>query len=44
MTSDGKPKIIDCFDGTGAGDVPLVPAEVKNGVITGLTGRSLKVC
>lgn len=45
MTSDGKPKIIERFDCSGAGDVDTSKVvQAPDGFITGLTGRKLKVC
>lgn len=45
MTSDGKPKIIERFDCSGAGDVDTSKVvQAPDGYITGLTGRKLKVC
>lgn len=44
VTSDGKPKLIGRFDCSGAGDVDTsTVAEAKNGFLTGLTGRKLRV-
>jgi len=44
VTSDGKPKIIDRLDGSGAGDVDTsTVVEAKDGVIQGLTGRNLRL-
>lgn len=44
MTSDGKPKIIERFDCSGAGDVDTSKVvQAPDGYITGLTGRKLKV-
>ena len=44
MTTDGKPKIIERIDASGAGDVDMSKtAEVSEGQLKGLTGKSLKV-
>lgn len=44
MTSDGKPKIIERFDCSGAGDVDTSKiVQAPDGYIIGLTGRKLKV-
>ena len=44
QTPDGETKIIDLYDATGAGDVDTsTVVEAKDGEITGLTGRKLKV-
>ncbi|MEE2941959.1 MAG: S8 family serine peptidase [Verrucomicrobiota bacterium] len=43
VTSDGRPKVVDVVDGSGSGDVDTSAVhEVKNGILTGLTGRTLK--
>lgn len=45
VTSDGKPKIIERFDCSGAGDVDTSKVvQAPDGYILGLTGRKLKVC
>ncbi|XP_076685935.1 tripeptidyl-peptidase 2-like isoform X2 [Andrena cerasifolii] len=44
VTSDGKPKIIERYDCSGAGDVDVSKvAQAPDGYIIGLTGRRLKV-
>jgi tripeptidyl-peptidase-2 len=44
LTSDSKPKIIDLYDATGAGNVDIsTVANVTDGCVTGLTGRKLKI-
>ncbi|XP_033232099.1 tripeptidyl-peptidase 2 isoform X2 [Belonocnema kinseyi] len=44
VTSDGKPKIIERFDCSGAGDVDTsIVVQATEGCITGLTGRKLKI-
>uniref|UniRef100_T1IXT2 Tripeptidyl-peptidase 2 n=1 Tax=Strigamia maritima TaxID=126957 RepID=T1IXT2_STRMM len=44
VTSDGKPKVIERMDGSGAGDVDTsTVVEAKDGEIVGLTGRKLKI-
>lgn len=45
ITTDGKPKILDLVDGTGAGDVDTsrVVRSSSDGVIVGCTGKELKV-
>uniref|UniRef100_A0A1B6CLJ0 Tripeptidyl-peptidase 2 n=1 Tax=Clastoptera arizonana TaxID=38151 RepID=A0A1B6CLJ0_9HEMI len=44
VTSEGKPKIIERFDCSGAGDVDTsTVVEAVNGEIVGLTGRNLKI-
>lgn len=43
-TSEGKPKVIERFDCSGAGDVDTsTVVKVKDGEIQGLSGRKLKV-
>ncbi|GFT82599.1 tripeptidyl-peptidase 2 [Nephila pilipes] len=43
-TSDGKQKIIEMIDATGAGDVDTsTTVEMVDGYIVGLTGRKLKI-
>lgn len=44
VTTDGKVKVIDRIDGSGAGDVDTSTVVTPvDGILTGLTGRKLKV-
>ena len=44
MTTDGKRKVIDRIDASGAGDVDMSKtAEAKDGELKGATGRALKI-
>lgn len=44
VTSEGKPKVIERFDCSGAGDVDTsTVVQAKDGEIQGLSGRRLKV-
>lgn len=44
MTSDGKPKIIERYDCSGAGDVDTSKVvQAPDGYINGISGRKLKV-
>ena len=44
VTTDGKRKVIDRIDASGAGDVDMSKtAEAKDGELKGATGRSLKI-
>jgi len=44
VTSEGKPKIIDRLDGSGAGDVDTsTVVEAVDGQLTGATGRTLRL-
>ncbi|OQR76824.1 tripeptidyl-peptidase 2-like [Tropilaelaps mercedesae] len=43
-TTDGKPKVIQLLDGSGAGDVDMrTQVTPENGVITGISGRKLQI-
>lgn len=44
VTTDGKPKVIERFDCSGAGDIDTsTVVKPENGEIKGLSGRTLKV-
>lgn len=47
VTSDGRPKILDLLDTSGAGDVAMsevIPLDsIKGGSLDGLSGRKLQV-
>ncbi|XP_024939416.1 tripeptidyl-peptidase 2 isoform X3 [Cephus cinctus] len=44
ITTDGKPKVIERYDCSGAGDVDVSKVvQAENEIIVGLTGRKLKI-